>query len=216
MSRLIDVTILTTMPFTPLADWLDSIESLGGGVRASTKCRRPLRRAKCLYKGLQRKVCLRHPTSLPNHFKNHMSIAIRDRTIISRHIAPAVQSLQNAGTLIDSAAREKKPSKTKDFARKVLHGTNQIMPVVEGVAELHPVAKAVVMVFKAVFASSHGLSLIYGPKKSITKLETDKMENDDRIAVAMTLFTLQHLSKLSFMPEDLELALGEAFGKLEK
>lgn len=31
----------------------------------------------------------------------------------------------------------------------------------------------------------------------------------------MTLFTLQHLSKLSSIPEDLELALGEAFGKLE-
>ncbi|EIM88968.1 uncharacterized protein STEHIDRAFT_166915 [Stereum hirsutum FP-91666 SS1] len=113
-----------------------------------------------------------------------ISLQMADPLTIGRYIAAATRSVQDAEVVIDKVANAKVPSRSRELSRKVLSATNQVIRVVEGIAELDPVAKAVVTVFKA-----------------IVQLEATRRDNDERILVvhhtmSLSIFALRYLADI--------------------
>ncbi|KII90007.1 hypothetical protein PLICRDRAFT_40189 [Plicaturopsis crispa FD-325 SS-3] len=102
---------------------------------------------------------------------------------------PVQASLKSAEELIANMSQGKNKG-SKKVARKVVSAANQVTAVLEGLAELHPVAKTVVTVFKA-----------------IIKLELDRRDNNAQIAVTCHSMTrmmsvIRYLADVVEEPED--------------
>ncbi|KAI0044999.1 hypothetical protein FA95DRAFT_1561638 [Auriscalpium vulgare] len=107
-----------------------------------------------------------------------MSTGVDRSRLLDRYIVSATRSLDE----VDSFISRSVGGKPRDLARKILTASNSIMPMIENIASLHPISAMVVSMFKA-----------------ITRLECERRDNDDRIAVthhtmALSVSSLKLLS----------------------
>ena len=91
----------------------------------------------------------------------------------------------------------------RERTRKILTNIEQVVGVLEGLAELHPIAKAVVKEFKA-----------------ILRLELDRRENSEQIVAvchSMTtmVYALRYIASRADEEEELHDQLNEAVGQLQ-
>ncbi|KII90015.1 hypothetical protein PLICRDRAFT_174815 [Plicaturopsis crispa FD-325 SS-3] len=126
--------------------------------------------------------------------------AIRLR--IERLDGPAQASLKSAEELIKRMSQGKDKD-SKKIAKKIVSGANQVIAVLEGVSEIHPVAKAVVTVFKAIIT-----------------LELDRRDNNEQIAAichSMTrmMHVIRYLADVIEEEDALKEAFEEDFGAIE-
>ncbi|KIJ64361.1 hypothetical protein HYDPIDRAFT_28804 [Hydnomerulius pinastri MD-312] len=117
--------------------------------------------------------------------------------VAAGEFASSVYRYRSSLTCVPNLLAKGNDKEVKRLATKIVSGANQVIEVLEGLAELHPVAKATVTIFKA-----------------LIKLELDRRDNNEQIAVichSMTslMYVLKYLAPIIDIDDGLNAALEE-------